>query len=516
MSPRLAGGSGPVAVTTHNEATTVALDVMGQGGNAADAAIAANAVIGVMLPDTCGVGGDLFALVHRNGETAPLCLNASGRAGSGADAAALRDQGLDEIPMMSHLGITVPGCVDGWEALLERCGSSDLARLLQPAISRASDGFEVSPEFSRSLGRSKDWIGSQPSAAALYPGGEAPASGQTISRPDLAVTLDALAAGGRSAFFDHVGGQIIEATQGLITAPDLARSQADWVEPLGTEVLGRTGWTVPPNSQGYLTLATTWLFEDGSPPRDPSDPMYQWQLISAYRSIAQEHGDVVADPDTAPLAAKDLLSPERLRRVAAGSGTGPPQGAGGTTYLCTMDGDGMAVSLIQSNYTGIGSGLSAGDTGVFLHNRGAGFNLRPDHPNELMPGRRPLHTLSPTMWTDDGHTDLVLGTRGGLYQPQLLAQMAAHLYHAGLDPAAAHDQPRWVMDQWEAGTSVRIQLEDAGGSIAESLQELGCEVELVPASQEGWGPVSLIQVDGSGARTGAADPRVSTAAAGAL
>ncbi|RPI25959.1 MAG: gamma-glutamyltranspeptidase, partial [Actinobacteria bacterium] len=191
-------------------------------------------MLGVVLPDTCGPGGDLFALVHLPGGDVPLAVNSSGRAGSNADAAALRDRGLSEIPIQSHHTITVPGCVDGWEALLERLGTTTLGDALGPAISLAADGFPVSSELSASLGRYQDRIASQPSAFELYPDGAAPEPGAVIRRPALARTLSSLAAGGRSAFFGgEVGSAIIEVCRGAITRGDLDVVQTEWIDPLG-------------------------------------------------------------------------------------------------------------------------------------------------------------------------------------------------------------------------------------------------------------------------------------------
>ena len=381
---------------------------MAAGGNAVDAAIAANAVLGVVAPDTCGLGGDLFALIHTPGLAAPAALNASGRAGSGAIAAELRDRGIDEVPLRSAWSVTVPGCVDGWEALLERFGTRPLGDLLAPAIDLATTGFVVSNELADSLRRIHPLIGGQGSAPSLYPGGVAPAAGARLTRPRLAETLRLLAAAGRESFYGgRVGEEITVATDGVITAADLEHRNTQWVDPISVDVFGQRAWTIPPNSQGWLTLAACWLFEQMDPPRDPEDPAFYQAAIEAYRAVAWERDELVSDPDTAPLPADQLADPDRLRsrleRLSVDSTAdwpAPKPAPGGTAYFCVRDGNGMGVSFIQSNFHGIGSGLSAGDTGVFLHNRGAGFNLISGHPNEMSPGRRPLHTLSPSLWTE--------------------------------------------------------------------------------------------------------------------
>lgn len=511
----------PVAVTPHHLAGQAAVAIMESGGNAVDGAIAANAVLGVVAPDTCGPGGDLFALIHEPGHTAPTALNASGRAGSGAEAADLRTRGWDEIPLRSPWSVTVPGCVDGWEALLDRYGSKPLSDLLAPAIDLASEGFAVSDELSYSLRRIHPLIGGQGSAPPLYPNTAPPEAGAMLRRPHLAETLRLIAAAGRESFYGgKVGEEITVATDGVVTAADLERRQADWVQPLGADVFGQRAWTIPPNSQGWLTLAACWLFEQMDPPRDPGNAGFQHAAIEAYRSVAWERDDLVSDPSTAPLSAQDLVAPDRLRsrlhRLSPDATVpwpAPRTSPGGTAYFCVRDGDGMGVSFIQSNFHGIGSGLSAGDTGVFLHNRGAGFNLIPGHANEMTPGRRPLHTLSPSLWTRGDDLSLLLGTRGGQYQPQLLVQVAANLMWAGVSGDEAQALPRWIVDGWGAGQEARVQIESrATSDLVAGLERLGHHVRQAEAWKPGWGPVSLIATDGRTA-AGFADPRVSTASA---
>ena len=244
--------------------------------------------------------------------------------------------------------------------------------------------------------------------------------------------------------------------------------------------------------------------------------------MEAYRSIAWERDDILSDPDTAPVPPGDLLLPERLAsfvdqidRSHARPFPPPAPAPGGTAYLCVRDTDGMGVSLIQSNFWGIGSGRSAGTTGVFLHNRGAGFNLVPGHPNEYAPGRRPLHTLSPTLWTRDGRLTMLLGTRGGQFQPQLLVQMIAALLHANVPPDAAQVAPRWQVTGWQRDASPTVRLESRhADATASGLVDRGHVVEWAEAYEPGWGPMSLI-VETDRDVIGAADPRITTASAAA-
>ena len=515
-------GSGAVAVTPHHLASQAALDVMNRGGNAVDAVIAADAVLGMVLPTTCGIGGDLFALIHRPGWERPEVLNASGRGGSGLDAARLRAAGNSNLPYRAPETITVPGCVDGWVALTERHGSVPLGALhLDAAIELGREGFEVSKEFASDLKTIHPMIGGQSSAKALYPDGSPPAMGTMLRRPDLAATLEKIRDSGRSAFYSgEVATRIAAATGGVLTTADLESNHPDWVEPVGAEALGMEGWSVPPNSQGYLTVAAAMLLERLDPPGDPADPAFHHAVIEAYRAVAWERDDLVADPRFAPMPPERLLDPERLlprlanlRADAAAAWPAPAPAPGGTAYFCAIDASGMAVSCIQSNFAGIGSGLSADGTGVFLHNRGAGFNLIPGHPNEAAPGKRPMHTLSPTLWTRNGRVALVLGTRGGHQQPQYLLQIAALLRICGLDPATAQATPRWHSDSIDATRSAIIVEGRTAGAVVSGLRQRGHEVTVGPDLPQGWGPVSVIAIEPDGTRHAAADPRVSTAAA---
>ena len=518
-TPEQEGGAGTTAaVTPHFLATEDAIDTMRAGGSAIDAAISANAVLGVVLPTTCGLGGDLFALVNGPGFGVPMCMNASGRAGQNSTAEGLRKMGHTAVPLQGPDSITVPGAVDGWLALHKRFGELPLATVLGPAIDLAENGFPVSFELSRSLVRLHPLIKRQGSAAPLYPSGP-PRQDSSLRRPRYGAVLRAIGEEGRSALYNgEVGEAIVEATDNRITLNDLATDQAEWVKAAGIDVFGITAWTVPPNSQGCLTLATLKIFEDLDVTRDPEDPAFHHALIEAYRSVAWERDKYISDPETAQ-DVSFLLDARRLGERAAKISMdrivhwpSPADAPGGTAFLATSDSSGLSVSLIQSNFWGIGSGISAGDTGVFLHNRGAGFNLIPGHRNELRPGKRPLHTLSPTLWTDNGATALVLGTRGGHFQPQILAQVAVYLLHAGLPPDEAQCAPRWQIDQLDTADTPVLTLEAPLHSAhGNALERYGHLTECADTSTEGWGPVALIDM-----RSGvvaAADPRVSTATA---
>ncbi|MDJ0925379.1 MAG: gamma-glutamyltransferase [Acidimicrobiia bacterium] len=507
-------------VSPHHLASQTALDVMQRGGNAVDGAIAANATLGVVAPDTCGIGGDLFALVHKPGMAKPDALNASGRAGSGASADDARRSGLERVPSGSRWAATMPGCVDGWEALAERHGKLPLAASLEPAIALAEEGFPVTPELAGSLRRHRTVIAGQPSGRCLFPDDEAPQAGTTITRPDLGSTLKLIAAEGRSGFYaGPVAAMLTAATEGVIQPHDLEVSQADWVAPLSLEVMGHRGWTIPPNSQGYLTLASAWIFEQQHPPRDPEHPGYAHAAIEAYRAVSWERDALVADPDHLESSASRLLDPQRLgtrrsqlSKNARAEWPGTAPAPGGTAYLAVQDREGMGVSFIQSNFHGIGSGIGVGTAGFFLHDRGTGFTLETGHPNEMSPGKRPLHTLAPSLWTRDGSLAMLLGTRGGDFQPQILLQLLAAVLWAGHSTFESQLLPRWATRRRPAVDSVIRHEPGMPSALLRELRRRGHVLEAAPEWMSGWGPAGIIS-GRPGAVNAAADPRIASTAA---
>jgi gamma-glutamyltranspeptidase / glutathione hydrolase len=505
----------------HHLAAEAGRRAFDQGGNAVDAAIAVVAAQGVVAPETCGLGGDLFALVHRPGWDRPLTLNSSGRAGSGVDAAAMRDRGLAEIPLDHPSVATIPGCVDGLVALSDRLGNLSLGTALAPAIDLARDGFPASDEQARAFAVRAAMYAGHPAVAGFYPGGSPVGAGATVSRPELADTLTRLAVSGdRDSFYlGPPGEDISEAVGGLITPDDLARSQAEWVDPVGVGVFGLTAWTTPPNSQGYLGPAALAVFAALDPPDDPDHPDWWHLLIEAFRCVAWERERTVSDPGHLEVDAASLLDPARLGGLASSvtdrAGQWPMKHArpSGTAYMCTADTDGMLVSIIQSNYRGLGSPFGAGRSGFLLQDRGLGFNLEPGHPNELGPGKRPLHTLSPTLWADGDQPRWAIGTRGGHIQPQLVAQLAARALGSGHDPESAQAGPRWAIADFGPGSLPDLAVEPgAPDEVVEGLRHRGHRVTVLESPQGGWGPMSLIGIDGD-RRLTAPDPRVATTAA---
>ncbi|MBK9178144.1 MAG: gamma-glutamyltransferase [Acidimicrobiales bacterium] len=501
-------------------ASSAGLGALDRGGTAADAAIAANAVLAVTAPHLCGMGGDLFAIVHE-GSGRPHVLNASGRAGSGADPERLRAEGHRSMPLRDDVrAAPVPGCVDGWVALHQRHGRLPLGEVLAPARRLAAGGFPASTLLAAAAPLLAGVAGAGDlTAGAPYP------PGHVVRRPGVARVLDLVAALGRDGFYGgEVGAALLEAGAGEYAESDLARPQADWVDALGLRAWGHDLWTVPPNSQGYLTLAGAWI-ADGLPlPDDPDDPEWAHLLIEAARQAGHDRPAVLHEhADGAGLIAPERLAPRRAAVDPARAGPGPaPTAAGDTTYLCAVDGAGTAVSLIQSNASGFGCHVAIGDTGVLLHDRGIGFSLEPGHPAEYGPGRRPPHTLAPALVTGpDGGLRLVIGTMGGDSQPQILLQLIARVLVARQSPARAVTAGRWVLagtgsdgfDTWLRPDRVRVRVEaNAPPSWAGELERLGHTVERLPAFDSRVGHAQLIDAGGA-SLAGAADPRSGAAAA---
>ncbi len=506
-------------VTPHYLSAEAGRHILLSGGNAVDAAIAMVAAQGVVAPETSGVGGDLFALVHATGWDRPRAVNASGKMGSEADPQVLRDLGHTMVPRDHPYTAPIPGCVDGLTTLAAELGSLDLTTVLEPAITLATEGFPVSSEQSRAFSGLADVYRANQAVSDFYPGAVPVEVGAVVRRPALARTLQLIADGGRDAFFEgQPGADILEVLESHVTADDLGHSMADWVDPLSLDIHDDTAWTIPPNSAGYLGPATLAVFLMLDPPSDPLDPMWWHLMIEAHRSLARDRDDIVSDPTHLQVAPEDLLSRERLERAASSisrdrAGVWPtkPSRPTGTAYLCVTDASGLSVSIIQSNYRGTGSTFGAENSGFLLHDRGAGFNLITGHPNELGPGKRPAHTLSPTIWTRGTDTSWILGTRGGEIQPQLIAQLAARAIVTGQSLGDAQSGPRWSMTEYGPGSTSAVSLEPETG-VAPYLEKLGHHVLEMPVPQPGWGPMSIIDRRG-GEVLAAADPRVDTAAA---
>jgi gamma-glutamyltranspeptidase/glutathione hydrolase len=485
--------------TADQLASAAGIGLLEKGGSAADAMVGAAAVMAVVGPHLCGLGGDALVMVKAPGE-APASLLGVGRAGSGADPDRLRAEGHADMPQRGDIrSVPVPGAVDGWIALHGRYGRLPWASVLEPAIALAEEGFAASTI----LAFASYLVADVPGASQLCPGGPLRPR-QRVRLPGMARTLQALAADGRDGFYGGEFGQaLVDMGQGEYSIDDLARPVAQWTEPLHLRVFGHDLWTVPPPSQGYLTLASAWIAEQAGLPADPADPRWPHLIAEASRVAGFDRPDVLFDgADGASLLSPERLGPrtasidpERAGSTDGGAGASSWSGTslssdGDTTHLCVVDGDGLGISLTQSNALDFGAHLVAGETGVFLHNRGVGFTLEPGHGAEYGPGRRPSHTLSPALVTrPDGSLAHVIGTMGGDVQPQIILQLLARLLHSGEDPATAISAARVVHEApgappfrlWQAPARSLLMEFDAPQPWLGALESRGHRVRVVGA-----------------------------------
>ncbi len=498
-------------------ASEAGVAVLRAGGNAVDAAIAASAALTVTTPHMCGMGGDLMALVAGPGTGAaePLVLNASGRAGSGADPDRLRAEGHRTMPPLGDVrSAPVPGCVDGWLALHGRLGRLPLADVLAPAIELAEGGFPASPMLAFTLPRLAGVTGCD----ELVRSGVA--AGELLRRPGPARMLRAVVAEGRDGFYGgEFGERLLEVGGGEYLPEDLTRSSADWVDALGLDVWGHRVWTVPPNSAGCLALAGAGIAERAGLGADPADAAWAHLTVEAARLAGLDRPRRLFEgADGAALLAPDRLAARAaMLDPRARARLGDRYADGGTIYLCAVDGEGTGVSLIQSNAKEYGCHVAVPGTGVLLHNRGIGFSLEAGHPAEYRPGRRPPHTLAPALVTrPDGSLRALLGTMGGDSQTQIVLQLLARLLLAEEEPAAVIGAPRWVLgteggtgfNVWERPEEHRVRIEaHAPGSWRPGLEERGHRVETVRPDPAAFGHAHLIDLPLDGPPRGAADAR---------
>lgn len=444
--------------SSHPDASQVGLKVLQAGGNAADAAIAANAMLGVVEPMSCGIGGDLFVLYWDHKSQRLYGLNASGRSPRAATRQKMAELGVEAIPTTGPLSWSVPGCVNGWEALRKRFGSKPLSDLLADSIAAAEEGFPVSEVIAGSWKGSEESLRRSPDAAATYlVDGRAPRFGERFKNPRLAATYRRLAADGAKAFYDGpIADAVVEFSRrhgGLFEKADFQRDQPDWIEPVSVRYRGYDIWELPPNGQGIAALQMLNLLE----PFDlaawgPGHPEYLHRLIEAKKLAFADRARYYADPQMADVPVDRLISKQYARRQAARLNPdraatdvppGDPRlGHGDTIYLTVVDKDRNCCSLIQSLYFGFGSQLVPGDVGFALQNRGTLFALDPDHPNRLEGGKRPFHTIIPAFVTKDGRPYFSFGVMGGDMQPQGHVQVLVNLLDFGMNVQAAGDAAR--------------------------------------------------------------------------
>ena len=489
-----------VVAASHHLASEAGAELLREGGNAIDAAIAANAVLCVVYPHMTTIGGDLFALVWPAGASAPIGLEGAGRSGEGASIEAMRERGFTAMPERGAVTVTVPGTVQAWGRLIERFGTVGLGRALAPAAAIARDGFVVTENLSRRLVADQPWLAQDPEAARTFP---PLLPGMSLRQPDLATTLESIGRYGYGGFyFGELGRQVSDAVQvrgGFVTSADMAAFRSGWVEPLSMRYRDLTIYEMPPPTQGLVAMAMLARLAGVPASELTPGPALARRMVDLRAATYPLRSRYITDPDFATVPVEPFLDP------AAGAAT--PADVlpdGDTVYLCAADEEGNLVSLIQSVAYDFGSGVVVEDTGILLQNRGCYFSLDPGHVNRLEPRKRTMHTLIPAIAARDGRPYAAFGNMAGEGQPQIQVQVAMNLFDRGLDPAEAVAAPRvrvnpaadtlWV----EADYPGAAELNRAGGSP---------KVELVPPRDSRMGHAQAIVVDGPAAWRGGADPR---------
>jgi gamma-glutamyltranspeptidase/glutathione hydrolase len=500
-----------MVATSHPRAAQAGLDMLDAGGSAADAAVAAAAVLNVVDPRSTGIGGDAFALCWFGDAEAPTALAAAGPAPAAMSVDALRAAGFDAMPGLGPWSITVPGSVSGWAALLDRYGRLGLERVLAPAIDLAEHGFAVTPvvagEWAANVGRLAH---DAAATAAFLPGGRAPRAGERFANPALGATLRRLAAAGpdelyRGALGDAIGAAVT-AAGGPLRAEDLAAwAGAEWVEPITLRYRGVDVYELPPPGQGLIALQALALYE-AIAPADPADQEHV--AAEALKLAFADAQAYVADPDVEAVPTGALLSDRYLaeRRAAIDprrAGDAIAGRPGDTVYVAAVDADGGACSFIQSLYEGFGSGVCVPDTGVLMQNRGSSFVLDDEHPNRPAGGKRPYHTIIPALLARDGEMLGCLGVVGGFMQPQGQLQILRGVLERGLDPQEALDAPRFrVLGGRRLGLEpgfddgVRAELSARGHELSELGRFEGGGAQLVLRADDGLRGASDRRKDG--------------------
>ncbi len=508
-------------------AAQAGLRILQAGGNAADAAIAAGAVMNVVAPASTGIGGDCFALYYDAKTQQTTAMNGSGRAAKALSIDYLANQGIrGEIPPLTPHAVTVPGAARGWEDLLKKHGTMSLSDVLQDAIHHASEGYAVSPVFGTFWGseRARKFLSARPDAADYAPDGKTPKPGDIIRLPGLAKTLQTVAEGGADAFYQ---GEIAEkivaslgAQGGVMTLDDLAAHETTWSDPITTAYRGYTVAEHPPNGQGLAALIALNIAEGwnlASLPWDAPEKLHL--MIEAMRLAFADNRQYVADPDTNPAPLDFLLSKEyaarrrdqvSTERAMQPPGYGVPENHSDTIYLCVVDGEGNACSFINSLYMGgtFGSGIAVKDYGFFLHNRGANFVLERGHPNALAGGKRPYHTIIPGMLLHEGELVAPFGVMGGFMQPQGHFQVVNALIDDDINPQEALDRPRWQIAGGDPAGTILLEEGYPIKTLAR-LADLGHSVRPVSGASRivfGSGQIILRNRE-TGVLFGGSDPR---------
>jgi len=522
--------------TPHTLASSAGVDVLRRGGSAVDAAISANAVLSVAYPHMAGIGGDGFWMIGDGNDV--RAINASGPAGSQATQSFYQDE--DSIPERGpKSALTVPGAIDGWRLAHEEYGKLSWGELFDDAVAHARDGVPVTAGLSHWIGQDREILGANPQARETFlVDGAPPSPGERLHQPALADSLSTVASvGPRAGFYE--GAIADRFCSGLAESPlepqDFADYRAEWVEPLSVSYRDYTMHGMPPNTQGIAALQILGMLDgmDVSTWGDGTADYYH-HLTEAIKLAFADRDAWVTDPTTLDIPADELLSESYLtarRELIAADEALPPspepgltpptgtnsdeQAGGDTCYLSVVDSDGLAVSMIQSVYFDFGSGVVAGDTGIIPQNRGSSFSLDPTDVNSLQSGKRPFHTLIPSMLTQDGEPRLVFGTMGGEGQPQTQAALVSRIVDFGYDVQRAIEAPRWLFGRTWGAESHSLSLEGRipDGVIAD-LEARGQAVSVGRDYDAAMGHAQAIRLHPDGLLEGGADPRGDGAAIG--
>jgi gamma-glutamyltranspeptidase/glutathione hydrolase len=533
-----------MAATSHPLATQIALDTLRRGGSAMDAAIAANAALGLMEPTGNGIGGDLFAIVWDPKTRKLYGYNGSGRSPRALTLAWFRENGYTDIPPHGPLPVTVPGTVDAWFALHGRFGRLPMREVLQPTIDYARKGHPVHETIAYYWGRSVPVLSKWPGFAEQFTiDGRAPRKGELWRNPNLANTLETIGREGRDAFYKGEIARRIDAyfrdNGGFLRYEDLAAHQGEWVEPVSTTYRGVEVWELPPNGQGIAALQMLNILEGYDFSQIPFGSAEHVHLFVEAKKLAfADRARWYADPDFFPegdrqaaqalvqrLISKDYAAEHRAlidrHRAARAVDAGAVLNQGDTIYLTTADRDGMMVSLIQSNYRGMGSGMAPPGLGFIFQDRGEQFVLKEGHPNSYAPGKRPFHTIIPAFITRDGKPWVSFGVMGGAMQPQGHVQIVMNLVDFGMNLQEAGDAPRIHHDGSTDPAGQIVEMRDGGvlnletGFPYETIRELMRRGHRIQFADGPYGGYQAIARDhDNGVYIGASESRKDGQAAG--
>ncbi len=524
-----------IVATSHPLASQIGLEILRDGGTAMDAAIGSNAALGLMEPVSNGIGGDLFAIVWDPKTQRLHGFNGSGRSPMGLSKETFEEEGItDEIPLFGRYSLSTPGCVDGWYQLHGEFGNLPMERILKPTIGYAFDGHPVPEIIARSWKREIESRSRDPSSCpglldTFAPGGRYPEKGDIWKNPALGDTLASIAENGRNAFYEGPIAQVIDKQMKRLGAylsyEDLARHEGNWIGPVSTNYRGWDIWELPPNGQGIATLQMLNILEG----YDLSSfgfgsAKHLHAFIEAKKLAYEDRARFYADPDfsQAPvetLISKDYATEKRTlinpQKAALDYSPGILE-RGDTVYLCAADSSGMMVSLIQSNFIGMGSGVCIPELGFGFQNRGASFNFQPGHANEYQPGKRPFHTIIPAFVTEGGRPLMAFGVMGGSMQPQGHVQVIVNLKDFGMNLQEAGDAPRVnhvrssqpfgsPREMTEGGT---VYLENGFSEVARAdLAAMGHQIDMISGKGLFGGYQGIWRDPESGVYTGASESR---------